>query len=78
MIFRMEIVNESAWVESENGKININNFEINIITPFSDDMSNDEKKESAEMLVSLLEKQYKLDKKDPIIEKELKDACIKY
>lgn len=74
----MEIVNESAWVESENGKININNFEINIITPFSDDMSNDEKKESAEMLVSLLEKQYKLDKKDPIIEKELKDACIKY
>ena len=27
----MEIVNESAWVESENGKININNFEINII-----------------------------------------------
>ena len=78
MIFRMEIVNESAWVESENGKININNFEINIITPVSDDMSNDEKKESAEMLVSLLEKQYKLDKKDPIIEKELKDACIKY
>ena len=44
MIFRMEIVNESAWVESENGKININNFEINIITPFSDDMSNDDSK----------------------------------
>lgn len=74
----MEIVNESAWVESDNGKISINNFDINIIISFTEDMSNEEKKESAEMLVSLLEKQYKLDKKDPMIEKELKDACIKY
>ncbi len=74
----MEIVNESAWVESDNGKININNFEVNIITPFTEDMQDDEKKESASMLVSLLEKQYKLDKKDPIIEKELKNACIAY
>lgn len=74
----MDIVNESAWVESDNGKLDIKSLSVNIITPYNEDMNNEDKKESAKILIDLLKKQYKLDRKDPIIEKELKNACIKY
>lgn len=74
----MDIVNESAWVESDNGKLDIRSLYVNIITPYSEDMNDEDKKESAKILIDLLKKQYKLDRKDPIIEKELKNACIKY
>ena len=74
----MAIVNESAWVESDNGKLDIKSLFVNIITPYSEDMNDEDKKESAKILIDLLKKQYKLDRKDPIIEKELKNTCIKY
>lgn len=74
----MDIVNESAWVESDNGKLDIKSLFVNIITPYSEDMNDEDKRESAKILIDLLKKQYKLDRKDPIIEKELKNACIKY
>ena len=78
MIYKMDIVNESAWVESDNGKLDIKSLFVNIITPYSEEMNDEDKKESAKILIDLLKKQYKLDRKDPIIEKELKNACIKY
>ena len=78
MIYKMDIVNESAWVESDNGKLDIKSLSVNIITPYNEDMNDEDKKESAKILIDLLKKQYKLDRKDPIIEKELKNACIKY
>ncbi len=74
----MDIVTESAWLDSDNGKLDIRSLSVNIVTPYSEDMSEEDKKESAKILIGLLKKQYKLDKKDPIIEKELKNACIKY
>ena len=74
----MDIVNESAWVESDNGKLDIKSLFVNIITPYSEDMNDEDKRESAKILIDLLKKQYRLDRKDPIIEKELKNACIKY
>ena len=74
----MDIVNESAWVESDNGKLDIRSLSVNIIIPYNEDMNDEDKKESAKILIDLLKKQYKLDRKDPIIEKELKNACIKY
>ena len=78
MIYKMDIVNESAWVESDNGKLDIKSLFVNIITPYSEDMNDEDKRESAKILIDLLKKQYRLDRKDPIIEKELKNACIKY
>ena len=78
MIYKMDIVNESAWVESDNGKLDIKSLSVNILTPYSEDMNDEDKKESAKILIDLLKKQYKLDRKDPIIEKELKNTCIKY
>ena len=78
MIHKMDIVNESDWVESDNGKLDIKSLSVNIITPYNEDMNDEDKKESAKILIDLLKKQYKLDRKDPIIEKELKNACIKY
>ena len=78
MIYKMDIVNESAWVESDNGKLDIKSLFVNIITPYSEDMNDEDKKESSKILIDLLKKQYRLDRKDPIIEKELKNACIKY
>ena len=74
----MDIVNESAWVESDNGKLDIKSLFVNIITPYSEDMNDEDKNESSKILIDLLKKQYKLDRKDPIIEKELKNVCIKY
>lgn len=74
----MNIVTESAWIDSDNGKLDIRSLSVNIVTPYSEDMSEEDKRESAKILIGLLKKQYKLDKKDPIIEKELKNACIKY